>query len=196
MIQAIVVLAYISLGVELAVFPVPSVASAVSMMKRSARPLITRALVFALPTLLCIGVFLLPLGMAFAPALRSSLGPIQMLESNATQALGVLLVVLGRLLTFNSVLTMRGGDASAFAPARPSELRGQRLFSHSRNPGLVGMFSFYLGLVMIYPCWVLLLGIPLYFGNMHLRVLLEESDLSAKFGTSYQAYCERTRRYL
>ena len=63
-------------------------------------------------------------------------------------------------------------------------------------PGLLGMFAFYLGLVLVYPCWILLAGIPLYFGNMHWRVLLEESDLGAKFGSDYRAYRERTRRYL
>ncbi len=206
--DSIVLLAYASLVVDLVVYPVRSVASTLAVMKRSVTradgtvaPSLTLAVLpklalFALPTALCVVFFLLPIAMIVDPRLRSAFGPIRAPEPEAVAWTGVLLVVLGGLLTFSSVLTMRGGDARPFRPVRPSELRRHRLFSRSRNPGLLGMFAFYLGLVLVYPCWILLAGIPLYFGNMHWRVLLEESDLGAKFGSDYRAYRERTRRYL
>ena len=192
----VVVLAFASLAVELVAFPVPSVASTPAMMRKRERPLWSRLVFFAFPTGLSILCFLLPLAMVFAPELRSFLGPIAPLDRDVVAVSGLVLVIAGRALTFASVLAMRGGDARLFRPAVPAALRRHRLFEKSRNPGLVGMFTFYLGLVLVFPCWALVLGIPLYFGNMHLRVLVEESDLSARFGSSYLDYREGTRRYL
>lgn len=196
MTELVIVLAFVSLAVELVAFPVPSVASTPTMMRKRERPLWTRLLVFAAPTGLSILCFLLPLAMVLTPELRRFLGPITLLEHPAVAAAGIALIVSGRVLTFASVLTMRGREARLFRPAQLTELRRHRLFEKSRNPGLVGMFAFYLGLVLVFPCLALVLGIPLYFGNMHLRVLVEESDLSARFGPSYLAYFEGTRRYL
>lgn len=206
-VNLIVVLAYVSLAVELAAFPVPSKASSWSLMQagtdrgsdRLARaralPSGLKLVALALPTALCVAIVLLPLAMVFRPELRQSLGPVDALSSSGLALIGAVLVVLGRALTFSSVLSMRGGS-KLFRPARPDDLKRSRLFAKSRNPGLVGMFLFYAGLVLIFPSWALLLGVPFYYGHMHLRVLLEESDLETRFGESYREYASGTRRYL
>jgi len=58
------------------------------------------------------------------------------------------------------------------------------------------MYLFYLGLVIMFPCWVLLLGFAPYVINMHRRVLMEESHLGSSLGDAYLAYCSAVPRYL
>lgn len=208
MIDVVVILAYVSLGIELVFFPVPSNASSWSLMKRGdngatdrlaylrALPSLVKLLVFALPTAVCVVIFLLPLWMAFRPELRNVLGPIELGGGSARTLASVTLLVIGRALTFSSVLSMRGSGARLFRPARPEHVRRSQLFARSRNPGLLGMFIFYAGLVGSYPCWALLIGVPIYYGHMHLRVLVEESNLESVFGDTYRDYFAVTRRYL
>ena len=69
------------------------------------------------------------------------------------------------------------------------------LFRHSRNPGLVGMYAFYLGLCFLFPCAVLFLGLVPYVGNMHHRVRMEEGQLAERLGDEYRAYLARVPRY-
>ena len=65
-----------------------------------------------------------------------------------------------------------------------------------RNPGLVGMYAFYLGLCFLFPCVVLFVGLAPYVWNMHARVLMEESHLGSRFGAAYESYTARVPRYL
>ena len=66
----------------------------------------------------------------------------------------------GRAVTFASMLQLR-------------QLRNQAavqysgFFRWSRNPGLVGMYAFYLGLCFLFPCVVLFAGLIPYVWNMH-----------------------------
>ena len=96
---------------------------------------------------------------------------------------------LGR--TRFSVLQLRA------AHRRDEERLGvEGLFRVSRNPGLLGMFVFYIGLALLFPCVVLFAGFVLYACNMHQRVRLEESRLNRALGYRYRAYAARTPRYL
>ncbi len=208
MTDIIVLLAYASLLIELVAYPVPSIGSTLSVLKspdgevltrldRSRElPLAIKLVRFGLPWALCVTIFLVPIGLIVAPELRGNLEPIGFLDNEIVRSLGLVLVVGGRALTFSSVVMMRGSNARLFCSVRPSELRQHRLFSQSRNPGLVGMFAFFAGLVLVYPSWGLLLGVPVYYAHMHGRVLLEESHLSVRYGSAYQEYQAATRRYL
>jgi protein-S-isoprenylcysteine O-methyltransferase Ste14 len=69
-------------------------------------------------------------------------------------------------------------------------------FRWSRNPGLCGMFVFYLGLAAAFGAPVLWIGGPVYFANMHRRVRLEEAHLAAGDGSAWRDYAARVSRYL
>lgn len=189
--------AYASLVVELVVFPIPSEASVVQLVgshgagdapelaAARARSLPARIVRFLLPTALCIALFLLPLVWVFAPGARAALAPWSHPDLLWP---GVAVVVLGRYLTFGSVLQLR-------AAKRRDELPGG-VFLRSRNPGLVGMFVMYAGLCVAVGGPWLWLGAPLYFANMHARVKLEEANLDARFSSSWREYVRRVPRYL
>lgn len=198
--DVVVLVAFASLVVELTVFPIPSEASTLQLLttdarvggegdgdlqRARARSLLQKVLVFAVPTVTGVALFLLPLvGIAF-PSSRAALFPWTL---PALLWPGVALVVVGRAVTFGSVLQLRRAKRAQAIPGG--------MFRISRNPGLCGMYLFYLGLCAIYGGPWLWLGIPLYLGNMHHRVRLEEAQLEQRHGEQWRAYARRVARYL
>ncbi len=199
--ELVVLLAYASLVVELTVFPIPSEAStwqllataapadgtaaADALQAARARPAAQKLLRFLLPTALGVALWLLPLACILVPGVAGVVGatPIAALRWP-----GMALVGLGRALTFTSVLQLRAQRRRGGGPGW--------LFRRSRNPGLLGMFACYLGLCCLCPTPLLWLGLPLYLGNMHARVRIEEAHLLARHGAAWRAYAARVPRYL
>lgn len=200
-VDAVVLAAYASLVVELVLFPIPSEAStwqllapaaapgpdAGAPLARAARqPLGTKLLRYLLPTALGVGLFLVPPVCIAVPDARRALTTE---VPPAVAAAGVAAIVLGRAVTFTSVLQLRAARATRGALAHG-------LFRWSRNPGLCGMFLFYAGLCLVTGAPLLALGAPLYVLNMHGRVRLEEAHLAASLGERWSAYRTRVARYL
>lgn len=196
--DVILLIAYGSLVVELTAFPIPSEASTLSLLTSDrkdtgenvlgdarTRSFAGKLFRYLLPTATGVGLFLMPLLAVFWPALRAALFPLAL---PMLVGAGLALIVCGRLLTFWSVLQLRGAKRRASIPAG--------LFGYSRNPGLVGMFLFYLGLCLACGGPWLWLGVPLYFGNMHHRVRLEEAQLQNVHGQRWLDYQQRVARYL
>ncbi|GDY02887.1 hypothetical protein LBMAG49_22160 [Planctomycetota bacterium] len=198
-VAGIVLTAYASLLIELTVFPIPSEASTYNLLATQGDPgsagdALIRArslhrarklLVFLLPTMLGVALFLLP---PLAVLCVPGFGFLQASTTPALNLLGITLVILGRVTTFVSVLQLRATQRRGGLPAG--------LFLHSRNPGLVGMFTLYLGLCCLFPHWLLLVGLPLYVANMTRRVMLEEASLLARHGAAWQHYKKTVPRYL
>jgi len=208
-ISIFLLVAYGSLLLELTVFPIPSEASTFQLFfkagstdhARSPAPdALTRArghsrpvkiVSYLLPTALGVVLFLIPLVAVFAPEVIDHLWPLPALESPIVRGTGAMLILAGRLTTFTSVLQLRRATG---APSPALQPRG--LFRISRNPGLVGMYAFYLGNCLLFPCLVLFAGFAPYVLNMHRRVLMEESHLTQRLGASYCNYLGRVPRYL
>lgn len=201
-VSILILAAYASLLLELVVFPIPSEASTYqlftggdegesdALQRARRRSSIGKLLLYFLPTALGVGLFLVPLVAAFVPAIIDRLLPLEMLERGAFVAGGAALVVLGRLVTFTSVLQLRRRHG------RPETFAARGWFRISRNPGLVGMYLFYLGNCLLFPCVVLFLGFVPYVWNMHRRVVMEESHLARVLGEEYAAYRARVPRYV
>jgi len=198
--DVVVLAAYASLVVELTVFPIPSEASTWQLLaadaaanasaddalqQARARSWPRKVLTLFLPTALGVVLWLLPLACILVPGVAAAVrcAPMPWLWVP-----GLALVVLGRALTFTSVLQLRAQRRRGSAPGW--------LFRHSRNPGLVGMFACYLGLCCLFGSPLLWLGLPLYLGNMHGRVRMEEAHLAARLGAAWTDYAARTPRYL
>src|SRR5262245_32829418 len=196
--DAIVLLAYASLLVEMTVFPVPSEASTWQLLacrtgarqgalaRATRAPLWRKVLWFFLPTAIGVLLFLVPLCCILWPAARAAWVT---LDSPVLVGLGLLLVVAGRVTTFVATLQLRVQRRAGGGPP-------QGLFRWSRNPGLCGMFVLYIGLCLASGLPWLLLGLPLYVGNMHQRVLIEESNLLALHGAVWRDYAARVPRYV
>lgn len=196
--DVILLAAYGSLVIELTVFPIPSEASTLSLLTQSqqqegdnvlvdarARSLVNRLVRYFLPTATGVVLFAMPLLAVLWPPLRSAFFPLTL---PAFAAVGMALVIGGRLLTFWSVLQLRRAKRRASIP--------KGFFAYSRNPGLVGMYLFYFGLCLMCGGPWLWLGIPLYLANMHHRVRLEESQLETAHGQVWLDYRQRVPRYL
>ena len=189
--------AYASLIAEITCFPIPSEASVVQLLGRSeaagggalaaarSADVSSKVLHYLLPTALCVSLFALPLVAMYWPESRRFLAPWTAAQ---LQWPGVAVVLLGRALTFVSVLQLRAAKRRHELPAG--------LFTFSRNPGLVGMFVMYIGLCLAVGGPWLWLGAPLYFWNMHVRVRLEESDLEARHADAWSRYVISVPRYL
>ncbi len=203
--QIVILIAYGSLLLELVVFPIPSEASTYQIFFEAApdgrstseadalerareRAPWVKFVRFFLPTALGVLLFLVPPVAAFWPELTRYLGPLTGLETPGMRSTGLFVILLGRAITFTSVLQLRRH--------KEIDLASLGWFRFSRNPGLVGMYVFYLGNCLAFPCLALFVGFFPYVLNMHTRVLMEESHLSRRLGSPYRDYLRRVPRYL
>lgn len=196
--DVVAVTAYATLLLELTVFPIPSEASTWQLMAPETesrgtelelvqrRSLAGKLLGYALPTVVGVVAYLLPLAVILVPAWRATLC---WTSHPAATTGGMVAIVVGRLLTFGSVLQLRAQRRRGGGPPGG-------LFRWSRNPGLVGMYVGYVGLMVGYSMPLLALVLPLYLWNMHRRVRLEESQLQHTLGTTWPTYAARVPRYL
>lgn len=203
----LVLAAYASYVAEITLFPVPSEASTWQLLAPAPAPaaaasaqrggqggrLVTaqrrslphKLIFFLLPTAACVALFLVPLACMLLPELAAALSCRRI---EALALVGVGLIVVGRLVTFAAMLHLRRAQRAGRMPGG--------LFTRSRNPGLVGMFAFYVGLCLVFGSWLLWLGLPLYLLNMHYRVRLEEAHLEAGHGGAFRDYAARVPRYV
>ena len=196
---------YASLAFELLFLAVPSEASTWQVMRpasRSVSPVLGtirsesrafRLVWWALPTGLGIGLFLLPLATLVWPALVGVLGHLPQLARPEIAWIGIAIGSLGRALSLAAIVQLRRCRGSALEIAH---FTPHGLYGWSRNPGLVGMYAFYLGLCFVTPCLVLWLGALVYGWNMDRRVRIEEQHLRGVFGATFESYCSKVPRYL
>ena len=196
--DVVTVAAYATLLLELTVFPIPSEASTWQLLapetksqgteldRAQRRSLAGKLLGYALPTVVGVVAYLLPLAVILVPAWRATLC---WTTHPAAMFGGMVAIVVGRLLTFGSVLQLRGRRRHGGGPPGG-------LFRWSRNPGLVGMYLGYVGLTVGYSMPLLALVLPLYLWNMHRRVRLEESQLQHTLGAAWANYATHVPRYL
>ena len=197
----IALLGFASLLLELAFFHVPSVASNVNIMRKrpevvqgySARfrglfqgSLLWRVSLSMLLLTPVYGVFIYPLFVIFDVFEEPVVVPDMLTWS------GCVLVLLGRAITFSSVLIIRRENCQK---DDSFHLHTDFLFARSRNPGLLGMYLFIMGIWLLMPSVQYLLGIIYYIAYMHFKVLMEEDFLEQKFGESYLQYKTSTGRY-
>lgn len=201
----IVAAGYASLVFELTVLHVPSAASTRNLWRGD--PSIAagfspaRRAIFGLPPVKKVAYLVLPVLVVWAVyayppiALLSAgdpLGDQVFTPSGATRVAAALLIVTGRAITLASVLTLRRAGRRAVEGG----LAVDGLFRNSRNPGLVGMYAFVLGLWIATPSLLMLCGILVYVVHMDFKVRLEEDYLANTVGEGYRIYERRTRRYL
>ena len=113
------------------------------------------------------------------------------------------LAALGIGLSVWSIVYMkrvgRGNPMDAFnheiAP-RTSQLMTDGPYKLCRNPMLLGVFIYYIGLLLCLRTWKAAVIFVLFFLIMMVQVNREEKRLEADFGEDYRAYKERTRKLI
>jgi len=195
---------YVTLVIELVFFHVPSVANTNNFfVKNKNYPKVDsefiltiyrwsftkKIIVLLIPTILINGYFFIPF-LYFLPMTDS----FQIFKpAYGLQLLGVLLVLLGRGITFGSMLYIRKENKQKNDSFK---LHTKGIFKYSRNPGLDGMYLFFIGFGLIFPSYMSWIGLVGYFIYMLFRVRIEEEFLKELFKQEYTDYCLKTKRFL
>ncbi|MCF7804268.1 MAG: hypothetical protein K9N46_08270 [Candidatus Marinimicrobia bacterium] len=147
--------------------------------------------VLILGTVISVITFLIPFVIQLYPDVLIYLLPITVLVELSPALIGVVLLVLGSLLTLTAVIQI-----SKFRSKNEMPLFTSGIYGFSRNPITLGLDIIMVGFFLVYPTWVLLGGTVIYLMNSHYHVVLEEAILRERLGDTYRRYAGNTRRYL
>ena len=208
----ILLVVYATIIYEIAVLPVPSVASTYqlffveraddavktsppgSLLQRIRGLSNTNKLILLfVPTAISVVNYCFPITLHFLPESLLQAVMLPSIKSFWGDLLGLVLIIAGRSLALLSVVNIRAQNSQQ---NDDFDLKTAGLFGFSRNPILVGMYLTYWGIFFILPNIVTLIGFFIYAANMHFRILLEEDFLSHLFGEKFIEYRNHTRRYI
>ncbi|MFN4027300.1 MAG: methyltransferase family protein [Flavobacterium sp.] len=200
------IIGYLTLAIELLFFHVPSVANTQNFFRKNKHyntgqnkfindiqnwSVTKKIILLAIPAVMVQLYFLLPL-LYFFPLWHDSL--FLLFEPNVwTDFLGLLCVVLGRVVTFGSMLYLRKENRQT---GKSFTLHTGGIFRFTRNPGLDGMFLFFIGLGLLFPSILIWLGLIFYIYYMVFRVRIEEAFLQDIFKDEFVNYQKQTNRFL
>ena len=109
---------------------------------------------------------------------------------------GIVLSGLGTAVFGVSVYTMRDSWRAGIPEKDHTQIVTGGIYRFSRNPAFLGFDFVYLGILLVFFNWVLLLFSLFAAVMLHLQILQEEKYLLSIFGKSYQEYRGHVRRYL
>lgn len=113
--------------------------------------------------------------------------------SREQQLTGLAVIILGLLLAFGVMFWF--GWRRAFGLEVKGLVRSG-IYRFSRNPQVLGWYLMALGVAIQWPSWDALTFVGLYGIAAHWLILSEEEHLLKVFKKEYEAYCQKTPRYL
>ncbi len=186
LLKGIVFIAYFSLLLELTIFHVPSKVSLGSSWKHKNKRKYFSQFRF-LFVLIAFLTFLYPLYRLI----------LEVESDNKMHwtwlLLGLLLVVLGRIISLVAVFQLRRNNSQK---NDDYHLHRKGIYFYSRNPIQIGLYLFLFGLVVLFVNIFFLIGILIYICYMHQVLKEEEAFLEHQYGTPYLDYKKQTSRYL
>ena len=114
----------------------------------------------------------------------------------ALTALGVMLALAGDIFFIVSVVTMRDNWRAGIAEHDKTEMVTKGIYAISRNPAFLGFDCVYIGFLLMFFNWPLLVLSVFAIVMLHLQILQEEKYLEEMFGAEYTQYKAKTYRYL
>lgn len=108
---------------------------------------------------------------------------------------GGVLGLIGDLVFLIAVLTMRDSWRAGIPETDRTEFVSHGIYQYSRNPAFLGFDLMYIGILLMYFNWILLLFTIWAVVMLHLQILQEEKYLQTVFGEEYLAYQKGTGRY-
>jgi protein-S-isoprenylcysteine O-methyltransferase Ste14 len=125
-------------------------------------------------------------------------GIVEPPTTGTPQVAGMIIVAIGTALAFWCLFTfvfIGKGTPAPFDPPRKLVIRGPYRFV--RNPMYIGAGMTLAGVALFYESLSVSIYACLFFLITHLFVVLyEEPTLRRTFGTEYEAYCDRVKRWL
>lgn len=110
--------------------------------------------------------------------------------------IGVLFCGAGLILMLWSLVSFGASFRVGIDNEHPGALVTSGIFAFSRNPIYVAFACVLLGEFLIQPHWLLLLYAAGGFILFHRQVLREETYLEQHYGSEYEMYRQRVRRYV
>ncbi|HJQ43060.1 MAG TPA: isoprenylcysteine carboxylmethyltransferase family protein [Jatrophihabitantaceae bacterium] len=135
--------------------------------------------------------------LAAGVTMTASVGDPFDLPTGAARVLGWALVVLFAIWNGWTLRLMAQARTALLPGGATRAVLDHGTFGISRNPLYVGLVVLDAGLALLWPSTWALLFVPAGFAAVHWgAVLPEERYLSAKFGSEYDTYRRRVRRWL
>lgn len=130
------------------------------------------------------------------PFLEQFIGTLQWAHSSIIQLLGLVVMLGGGVIASLAQVQMGRAWRIGIPEREPSQFVERGLFRFSRNPVFLGMAGMFLGAVLIAPNALTLTSFSLAIFAMSVQIRLEETHLSSKLGSAYDAYRARVRRWI
>lgn len=108
---------------------------------------------------------------------------------------GILIAALGVMVFVIAMTTMRDSWRAGIPEKAQTKLITNGIYRLSRNPAFFGFDLLYLGILVSFFHYLLLLFTLFAIVMLHLQILQEETFLTDAFGKSYSDYKKRTGRY-
>lgn len=108
---------------------------------------------------------------------------------------GAVLGLTGDLVFLIAVLTMRDSWRAGIPETDRTEFVSHGIYQYSRNPAFLGFDLMYIGILLLYFNWILLLFTIWAVVMLHLQIFQEEKYLETVFGEAYLSYQRCTGRY-
>lgn len=129
-------------------------------------------------------------------ALLDVVEPISALDTTAAHVVGLALAVGGIAATFRAQIAMGTSWRIGVDPEERTELVTDGPFALVRNPIFAAMLPTALGLTLLVPSWVAILGLVGLVVALELQVrVVEEPYLLKAHGRAYAAYAARVGRF-
>ncbi len=125
------------------------------------------------------------------------LAPRLALSTRPVNLTGVVLVLVGFVLTIAAQVSMRSAWRIGVDEAERTTLVTEGLFAYVRNPVFTGMLFTALGLVLLVPNLVSVAAFASALAGLEIQVrLTEEPYLLRAHGSAYHSYARRVGRFL
>lgn len=118
------------------------------------------------------------------------------LFSPAVRISGFCVAFTGVIVFGIAVYTMKDSWRAGIPENDKTSMVTGGIYSMSRNPAFVGFDLTYIGILLTFFNWVLLIFTLFAITLLHLQILKEEEYLPAVFGNDYTEYRKRVRRYI
>jgi len=116
-------------------------------------------------------------------------------ESQAFRIAGIVLIILGILIRWIAILTLKRQFTVDVAITRDHRLVMEGIYHYVRHPAYAGTLLSFLGLALVFANYLSLLIVfaPVCSAFIY-RIHVEEKVLSDRFGKEYADYCASTKR--
>ena len=119
------------------------------------------------------------------------------MSSGVLRYAGAVIATAGDIVFIISVLTMKDSWRAGVSETDKTELVTDGIYQISRNPAFLGFDLVYVGILLMFFNWILLIVSAFAIFMFHLQIVyVEEVFLVGTFGDEYIRYKKKVHRYL